>query len=613
MLITFKKIGFILPALYFLINFVAVFNSSAQDLDQIKLAEEYAKEGDVEKALDIYSDLAKDERNIPFIHKNYFGLLLSNSSFKEAERYINRIIKQFPNNISYRIDKGIIIQRQGNNKDADKYFSEVINEVKKDQNRTRVIAQNFLNYQMTELAAEVYKESRKAHGNPYLYALEMAYVYRIMNKTDLVINEYLNFVDQNPGNINYVKNSLQNLLTTEEDLNALENLLIDKVQSNPGNHVYTEMLIWVYLQQKNFYAAFMQARALDKRLSSPGNKVMEIGAIALENKDYETSIKIFSYVVKEFPETPNYVIAKRMVIKAREEYVKVSYPVKKEDIIKLIEDYDNFVKEVGINQTTLEAQRSKAQLYAFYLDDKEKAIEILNDVIGSQRANANLQAYAKLDLGDIYILTDMPWESTLLYSQVEKSHKEDPIGYEAKLRNAKLSYFKGDFELAIGHLDVLKTATTREISNDAMALSLLIKDNTALDSSDHAMKEYAHIELLLFQNKKDDALSALDELIKNHKGHSLTDEAYWLKAQIYREIAKFNYALEALEFINTYYPEDILGDDAFFLTAKIYDVDLQDKEKAMEYYQNFLVKYKGSIYVAEARKRFRKLRGDIIN
>ena len=78
---------------------------------------------------------------------------------------------------------------------------------------------------------------------------------------------------------------------------------------------------------------------------------------------------------------------------------------------------------------------------------------------------------------------------------MEKTQKENPVGYEAKLRNAKLSYYKGDFRLAQEHLDILKQATTREIANDALELSMRIKENIAFDSVGAALKEYASIEL----------------------------------------------------------------------------------------------------------------------
>ncbi|WP_460880267.1 hypothetical protein [Pontibacter rugosus] len=50
---------------------------------------------------------------------------------------------------------------------------------------------------------------------------------------------------------------------------------------------YSEMLIWLYIQRKDFYSALMQARAVDKRTRSGGTRVMDLGGISLKNKDYQ--------------------------------------------------------------------------------------------------------------------------------------------------------------------------------------------------------------------------------------------------------------------------------------------------------------------------------------
>jgi hypothetical protein len=39
-------------------------------------------------------------------------------------------------------------------------------------------------------------------------------------------------------------------------------------------------------------------------------------------------------------------------------------------------------------------------------------------------------------LADIDLFNDEVWEATLLYSQVDKSMKEEPLGHEARFRNA---------------------------------------------------------------------------------------------------------------------------------------------------------------------------------
>jgi TolA-binding protein len=268
----------------------------------------------------------------------------------------------------------------------------------------------------------------------------------------------------------------------------------------------------------------------------------------------------------------------------------------------------------------------------------------LNQVIGNIKSNSYLKAKAKLEIGDIYLLRDEPWEATLLYSQVEKSQRESSLGYEAKLRNARLSYFQGDFRLAEAHLDILKQATSREIANDALELTLRIKENMGLDSIGTALIMYADVEKLLYQNKIDEALVKIEELKKGtasarlntgetfeksmnpakveaiKKGDStfsitnytILDDVYWLEAKLRMRKGEFNLAIALLEKILLEYPDDVLADDAYFTQADIYENQLRNKDKAMEMYREFLNKFPGSVFAAEARKRFRVLRGDFV-
>ncbi|GAB3825466.1 hypothetical protein GCM10028895_35110 [Pontibacter rugosus] len=318
-------------------------------------------------------------------------------------------------------------------------------------------------------------------------------------------------------------------------------------------------------------------------------------------------------MVKEYPDGPYAMIARQRLINARELQVQNTFPINQEKIQALIADYNALLNEVGRRPETVEVLQHMAGLYAFYLDDKSKAITLLQESIAMPRADPGMVAESKLTLGDIYLLKGEPWESTLLYSQVEKSHKETTLGHEAKLRNARLNYYKGDFELAQAHLDILKLATSREIANDAMELSLLITDNTGLDTSTVAMEEYAAIDLLIFQNKQQEALASLDNMLQEYPGHSLTDEIYFQKAKIYERIGDFTNAVESLQKITANPQYDILSDDALYRMAYILEENLGEKDKAQQLYNELLVKHQGSIYAADARKRFRKLRGDKLN
>lgn len=615
--------------------------SFAQDLQEIQIANEYVLKGQKEKALSLYEQLAKKNENIQLIHANYFNLLIDIGNFSQAESYIERLIKR-DEKLSYRLDLGVIYVRSGDVTKADKYFKTLMKSLGEDSYKLKTMSDYLATRNLVEYSILALQQARNASGNSTMYTLELANLYRISGKRDQMVEEYLNYVTLTPSNISYIKNLMQILLTKPEELESLERLLYDRVQRNQNSEVYLDLLIWVNLQQKNFYGAFIQSRAYDKRFKKEQSKTLEIAQIALNNKDFDNADRCYSFVIKEYPNTINELPARLGLIQSREAKVKRSYPVNQDSVKYLIAEYENFKKTYPDHPNAFEAVLSQSLLYAYYLDRKDSAVNVLNRLIANNKIAPTIKAKAKIELGDIYLLKEEPWEATLLYSQVEKTQRETPLGYEAKLKNAKLSYFKGDFLLAQEHLDILKQATSREIANDAMELSMRIKENTAFDSTGAALKEYAAIELLLAQNKIDQALQRLDHFqvtkrVKMSKADaimaqltpseivgdsvwvdqntdinltSIQDDIYWLEANLRMKRGEFDQSVALLEKIVTEYGDDILSDDAYFLEGEIFEQHLNNKDKAMEIYREFLNKYPGSVYAAEARKRYRMLRGD---
>ncbi|MFD2513946.1 tetratricopeptide repeat protein [Pontibacter locisalis] len=601
-----------IPSFVFLLSLLLLVTSAALAQNQeLELARAYFSKGDYKKAEEIYAKLMDEPRLFNVVYPDYLKVLLLQRNYKEAEKLVKKTIKKYPNVPNYEVDLGKVYEAVGDKVAAEKHYNKLLEQMKPSE--VVAVANAFLQNEQYDYAEKAYLKGRQLTGNPLEYNRPLIALYAYRQKNESLVPEILNLLQANESELGYVQNMLQNSLREEKAFDELEKELILRVQQNPDKLAYNELLIWLYIQRRDFYSALMQARAVDKRTRSGGARVIELGSISLKNDDYLGAIEAFEYIVKEYPEGPYYLIARQKLINAREAQVQNAFPVNKDNIRALIADYEALLNEVGRTAQTMEVLQHMAGLYAFYLDDKEKAIALLKEAIEMPRANPALVAESKLTLGDIYLLKGEPWESTLLYSQVEKSHKETPVGHDAKLRNARLNYYKGDFELAQAHLDILKLATSREIANDAMDLSLLITDNTGLDTSTAAMEEYAIVDLLVFQNKMQEALNALDAMLKNYPGHSLTDEIYFQKANIYERVGDFEQAVKNLEKIVNNPQYDILSDDALYRMAYIYEESLKDKEKAKELYNDLLVKHRGSIYVAEARKRFRKLRGDQLN
>jgi len=591
----------------------------AQTNDPVQIATEYYNQGDLEKAKDEFKKLARNKRNIPRIHETYFRLLLTIEDFDEAEKYLGNVIKNYPDNFTYEVDLGVLYRTMNQEERANQLLDQVVIKVTnrsaldKRSNETRMLAQTFFEKNFRDKALDTYINGRSIMGQEDLFALDLARVYQLMNKKQPMISEYLNFSKNQPQNLNYVKNSLQRYLPEAEDLDTLEMTLYTVIQKEAGNSTYNDLLVWTHLQQKNFPAALRQARALDKRLANNGDNIMNVGMISFRNNEYKTSKKAFDYIIEEFPESPSKRLASRYLLLSEEEVLKNSYPIDSSAIRDLISRYEVFISESRDVFSIMESQRRIALLQAFQLNEIEKAIETLTGMLKQQVGRHNVVAEAKMDLADIYLLNKEPWESILLYGQVERMFRDEPLGYMAKLKSAKLSYFKGDFELAQSNLDILKLATSREIANDALDLNILIKNNTVFDSTDVVMQEYANIELMLFQNQKKQALAAMDSMLVKYNYHSIVDEVLYLQAQTELELGHIEKALLSLDKIKEAHYFEILGDDALFLMGTIYQDSLGDNETAMGLFNDLLTKFPGSIYVAEARTRFRELRGDFNN
>lgn len=599
----------------FLLLLTLGLQTNAQSTDPIALALEYYDQGNSEKARPLFEELIENKANIPFIHEQYLGLLLNANEYEVAENYLKTLIQNFKA-YAYKIDLANLYRNTRRESLAFEYLDSLINDLtsnisnNNDINQIRILASELFDANFREKALKAYTQTRDQLGIPDLFSLDLGRIFAVMDEKDKMIQEYLLFTKAQPRNVNYVKNAFQRYLETTEDYELLELSLYAILQKEAGVTVYNELLIWTYLQQKNFSAALRQATALDLRSQNEGMNMVNVGLIAFQNRDFSTAERAFQQIIQRFPEGRNIALSNKYLLLSEEEVVKSTYPLDKAAIYQLIRKHKEYQEKLQDVYALLDSKRRVALMHAFQLNQLDTAIQILDEVVNQPVGKHEVLAKAKMDLADIYLLKEQEWESILLYAQVEKLFKDEPLGYEAKLKSAKVSYYKGEFELARGYLDILKLATSREIANDALDLSILIRNNTIFDSTDVVMQEYAQIELLLFQNHNEQAIRALQMMSEKYEKHSIIDEVLYLKAKTHRELGEFQQSISSLTTIITSYNSDILADDALFMRALIYEENLKINEKAQADYQELLRKHPGSIFVAESRSRFRKLRGD---
>jgi tetratricopeptide (TPR) repeat protein len=308
------------------------FETAHAQQQEIRLADEYFQKGEYDKAKAVYQKLARNNEISGRIHKNYLETLKNLQAWDEAEKFLKREMKANPENSVYKIEYGLLQEKQGKANEATKSFERAIEETKDNQARVIKASQFLMENGKADWAEKLFVEARKKSGDKTAYAFQLAQLYRMSNNMEGMLDEYLTVAMENKDNLLAVQNALQDDIAQPEDFEKLEKVLIMRIQREPGERVYTDLLVWYYIQQKEFRKAFFQARAVDKRQKLEGQKVIEIGQISLQNKDYKSAAEIFEYLVKEYPQSINYPLNRRFLIQAKEELVKNTFPVNQESI-----------------------------------------------------------------------------------------------------------------------------------------------------------------------------------------------------------------------------------------------------------------------------------------
>lgn len=590
------------------------FVSVAQTETDEQLAAQYFKNGEYAKAEVYYQKLYK-RYNDEFFYQYYIDCLLKLENFDEAEKTVEKRIKKEGDPIEY-VQLGYVYKAAGDAKKSEQAYAKAIQDLQPSQRQIEGMAALFSDKGELEYVVKTYEKGRKLLNGIYNYHFELASVYERLGKFDLTVQEYLNALAEDESQITRVRTELLDIFAADQSNKKqefFEDAVIGSIQRNPQKDVYAELLIWHFEQQKEFEKAFAQAKALDRRNKEDGARIMGLAHICRTNESYDLAIEAYEYVIKKGKDNYYYWSCRKDLVNALYEKAIAGGEYTDLQLMDLEKTFLSTLDEFGRNGNVAQMMMNLAELYTFHMHQTNKGIDLLYEVIELPGIDKKDLALAKIQLADALLFVGEVWETTLLYSQAEKMFKTDDIGRTAKLKNAKLAYYTGQFDWAKAQLNVLKAATSDFIANDALYLSMLIGDNSYMDTTYAALSTFARADLLLYQNKLDSAKLSLDSIQEFYPGHSLQDDILFKRAQIAEREKNYPLAQEYYHRVWKEYPTDLLADDAVFKLAQLSETRMNDSSKAMEYYQELLLNYSGSLYTVEARKRYRTLRGDLLN
>lgn len=595
-----------------------------------KLAIQFYQNGEYEKAKELFQKIYEKKLDT-YIYFYYYRTLLELQEYKDLERVVKKQQKAFPTLQRYKIDLGYVYEISGNSKDAYEVYDDAIKKVPNTENAYRELYNAFLAFGKRDYAEIVLMKARKQLQNNKLFSKELTFIYQQLNLTDKIFNEALNLIqDDDEKYLNTAQEILQNLLIDDADNQkhqTIKNGLKKAIQNDPNNGCILKLYYWISILNKEFSEGLNIAKSIDRRAKNSGDILFDFALIAKENRAYDSAIDALLTIINRKQDLPISTSAQFELLNVKYLKLTSTSPVKMQDAQALELEFKKMIDEYGIHSGTSDWIRKYAHLLAFYSNKPDEATAILYKAIKNAENDKKVIAIYKIDLADILLHTNQIWDATLLYSQVDKDFPNDTIGQMAKFKNAKLSFYIGEFAWAQSQLDVLRAATSKLISNDAMYLSFIISDNQEdeeesededtlntlfNDNTTHniALRMFAKADFLIFQNNDNEALKYLDSITLYSPLSPLTDDVLYTRAQIATRQNDYFAAEKYYKKIAESFSTDILGDDALFKLAELYEYYLKNIPEAMACYQKLLKEYPGSLYVVDARKRFRYLRGD---
>lgn len=578
----------------------------AQSTDSLSYAAHaFIEAKDWDKAAELLGQLYKTNPADANIYHDYLNTLLAQHDYKGAERIVNDQ-KSRAYTPPLLIDFGRVYESAGKAGRAKEQFDAALATVNGDEILAQQLVAGFTAVGHDDYAIQVYERMRSIMQNPFLYSGPLSKLYAKTGDVPKAIDALLNGGPTPYGGQDDTKAELLDILGDDAGrLSIAQKAIVRRINLQPENTYYADLLTWLYTQKGDWEGALIQIQAIDERTNAGGQNLLQFAQLAEKEGQYDIALKTLDAVIEMGNAKPYYSLAKAQHLTMGMHRIKDNPSFTKNDIAALEKDYDAFFTEFPQFEAS-EVARDFAELEAQFNNNPKKGIAILERAIAQPIASKEFIGKAKLQLGDYLVLDGKVWDASLTYSQVDKAFREDFLGEDARYRNARLAYYRGDFGWAQTQLSALKASTSELIANDALYLSVLITENTP-DSNTAALLLFSRADLLLFQNKDSAALKVLDSISTLYPKHALQDDVLMLRATLAQKRHDYNKALEYLAAIIKDYGKDVLGDDAVFKTAEIYERALKNPEKAKEFYEQLIMDYPGSTYVQTARNRLAAL------
>ncbi|MBK8807123.1 MAG: hypothetical protein IPO21_10955 [Bacteroidales bacterium] len=402
----------------FLFTIVSISGFSQSEGNTNDLALEYFQKREFEKAAGIYEQLYEStalEIYFNYLTKCYVEL----NDYKTAEKIIKKRIKNYPSDLKSYVLLGSLYGKMGNKAEETKQYKLAINKIEENEQQVIGLAEAFIGLSLLDEAELTYQKGRKLFKD-YGFYNELAKVYQLKSNYAAMFNEYLNLIEINEDLLEQTQSKIQSIIVFDTEgaiKNILKEQLLIRVQQKSDVIVFYDLLIWLFIQEKDFSQALVQAIALDKRLKGNGDQVFDIGLLAVSNADYVEGQKCFTYIINKGADNEYYKSALVESLSADFQITTSIEIVQNDKLLSLSVRYEALLNQLGISSITIKIIEEYINLQAYYLNAIPKAVEMITLGLAADGLSVNDKDQLRLLQGDIAVLNNEIWEATLILQE----------------------------------------------------------------------------------------------------------------------------------------------------------------------------------------------------
>lgn len=580
--------------------------SLAQESDS-QLAYRYYQNKEYDKAAEVFLKLYERTRSSSFL--DYHVICLINAQhYDQAEEVLRKFLKANENNKDFLINLGYVYEQQGKIKKSEEYYDKAIRKLIPQSGDINNLANKFRNIRAYDWAVKSYLRGRELLKQPNAFTTELGDCYMMERDYERMFALFVQSLKAKPGELNNITSKLGFARASDLINNVdavIERNLAEIFRQPEYAPVFDELAVWYALQKKEYAQALEHATLLNQKQENKGHVFLNIARDAEKAKAYDTALTAYRRVLEQGKENNNhYATAQKEIVTC--EYRKaLDTPATREQFREIAAHGEEYMQEYGYTSANTDMAMLLADIYAYRLQQPDSADRILERSIAIRRLSNNTLNTLKSKRADLLTFMDNPWEATILYTQIEKANPNNDIGYEAKLKKARLAWFAGDLMWARAQYDVLKGSTTKLIANDAIRMSHFINNNYQPEEDNSELEKLAETEYLIYKQQYADAHRQLDTL-SNSDSPGIADYAALLQARLLDDEHREEEAAQVLEKLKDHSEQSYIRAEAIYELANL-RARMQQKDVARELYKTLVSEYSGSVYSVEAGRLYREL------